>query len=140
MIIPRGVARGGQGGQSPSPSPPNLAHQLTLFKPGGQIVPLTLLPAPLDSKSYLHLWSLIFQTMLDILTTGFWGLKEIGKFLWEFSHFKPKVSRAKFIWKIQKKIWYYEKWVGHHASFPPRRSFKNRTNFFRVESTHPRST
>ena len=55
MIIPRGVARGGQGGQSPSPSPPNLAHQLTLFKPGGQIVPLTLLPAPPDSKTYLHL-------------------------------------------------------------------------------------
>ena len=26
--------------------------------------------------------------------------------------------------KIQKKVWYYEKWVGRHASFPPRRSIK----------------
>ena len=34
----RGVARGG--------APRNLADQLTLFKPGGQIMPLTLLPAP----------------------------------------------------------------------------------------------
>ena len=25
---------------------------------------------------------------------------------------------------MQKKIWYYEKWVGRHASFPPRRSVK----------------
>ena len=23
-----------------------------------------------------------------------------------------------------KKIWYYEKWVGRHVSFPPRRSVK----------------
>ena len=23
---------------------------------------------------------------------------------------------------MQKKVWYYEKWVGCHASFPPRRS------------------
>ena len=23
---------------------------------------------------------------------------------------------------MQKKVWYYEKWVGRHASFPPRRS------------------
>ena len=31
------------------PEPPrNLADQLTLFKPVGQIVPLTLLPAPPD--------------------------------------------------------------------------------------------
>ena len=36
--------------------------------------------------------------------------------------FKPKVAIAKFVWKMQKKIWYYEKWVGRHASFPPRRS------------------
>ena len=51
MFHPRGVARGG-------PEPPwNLADQLTLFKPGGQIMPLTLLRAPPDSKSYLHLCS-----------------------------------------------------------------------------------
>ena len=25
---------------------------------------------------------------------------------------------------MQKKVWYYEKWVGRHASFPPRRSVK----------------
>ena len=36
----RGVARGG--GEPPR----NLADQWTLFKPGGQIMPLTLLPAP----------------------------------------------------------------------------------------------
>ena len=47
-VLVRGVASG-------RPEPPlNLADQLTLFKPGGQIMPLTLLP-PLDSKSYLHL-------------------------------------------------------------------------------------
>ena len=34
----------------------------------------------------------------------------------------PKVAIAKFVWKMQKKVWYYEKWVGRHASFPPRRS------------------
>ena len=37
----------------------NLADQLTLFKPGGgQIMPLTLLPDPPDSNSYLHLCTL----------------------------------------------------------------------------------
>ena len=25
---------------------------------------------------------------------------------------------------MQKKVWYYEKWVGRHASFPPRLSIK----------------
>ena len=43
---------------------------------------------------------------------------------WENS-FKPKVAIAKFIGKMQKKVWYYEKWVGRHASFPPRRSVKD---------------
>ena len=42
-------------GQGAEPSQ-NLADQLTLFKPGGQIMPLTLLPAPPDSKSFLHLY------------------------------------------------------------------------------------
>ena len=31
--------------------------------------------------------------------------------------FKATVAIAKFIWKMQKKVWYYEKWVGRHASF-----------------------
>ena len=71
------------------------------------------------------------------------GLKEIGKFLWEgrekglpcwlsqFSlpkgifPFPSNLRIAKFVWKMQKKVWYYKKWVGHHASFPPRRSVKS---------------
>jgi hypothetical protein len=63
------------------------------------------------------------------------GLKEMRKFLWEgrekgllcwLSQFsKTKVAIAKNIGKIQKKVWYYEKWVGRHASFPPRRSVKS---------------
>ena len=35
--------------------------------------------------------------------------------------FKPKVAIAKFIEKMQKSL-VLEKWVGRHASFPPRRS------------------
>ena len=42
---------------------------------------------------------------------------------------------------MQKKAWYYEKWVGRHASFPPRQSVKNDINnpshlteFFQVSS------
>jgi len=31
---------------------------------------------------------------------------------------------AEFVWKMQKKVWYYEKWVGRRASFPLRRSVK----------------
>ena len=31
--------------------------------------------------------------------------------------------------KEMEKVWYYEKWVGRHASFPPRRSV-NRQTFF----------
>jgi hypothetical protein len=74
------------------------------------------------------------------------SLKEMGKFLWEgrekglpcwlsqFSKtfsisFKPKVAIAKFIGKMHKKVWYYEKWVGLQASFPPRRSVKANRNF-----------
>ena len=37
-------------------------------------------------------------------------------------------NSAKFVWKMQKKVWYYEKWVGRHASFPPRRSVNDFTN------------
>ena len=38
--------------------------------------------------------------------------------------FKPKVAIAKFIGKMQRKIWYYENRVGRHASFPHRQSVK----------------
>ena len=38
--------------------------------------------------------------------------------------FKPMVAIAKFIGKMQPKVWYYEKWVGRHASFPSRLSVK----------------
>ena len=34
--------------------------------------------------------------------------------------FQPKIAIEKFVWKMQKQVWYYKKWVGHHASFPPR--------------------
>ena len=54
VVSTRGVARGG--GQGGPELPRKLEDQQTLFTPGGQIMPLTLLPAPLDSKSYLHLW------------------------------------------------------------------------------------
>ena len=39
------LLEGGQGDQE-GQSPRNLVDQLTLFKPGGQIMPLTLLPDP----------------------------------------------------------------------------------------------
>ena len=55
------------------------------------------------------------------------GLKEMGPFFLPSQRnfpisFKHKVAIAKFIWKMQKQVWYYEKWFGRHASFPPRRS------------------
>ena len=32
-----------------------------------------------------------------------------------------------------KKVWYYEKWVGRHASFPPRQSVKlNETKIYSI--------
>ena len=72
------------------------------------------------------------------------GLKEMGKSLWEgkeeglpcwLSHFSktklrqptwnfPILFKPEFIGKMQNKVWYYEKWVGRHASFPPRRPVK----------------
>jgi hypothetical protein len=58
-LLLRGVARGegGQGGQCPR----ILADQLTLFKPGGQIMPLTLLPAT------WHFLNMIFQPLFDLV-------------------------------------------------------------------------
>ena len=38
--------------------------------------------------------------------------------------FKPKVAIAKFSWKMQRKTWYYEKWVGRQATFSPSRYVK----------------
>ena len=38
--------------------------------------------------------------------------------------FKPKVAIAKFSWKMQRKTWYYEKWLGRKAAFSPRSSVK----------------
>mgnify|MGYP001307919752 CR=1 FL=1 len=83
----------------------------------------------------------IFQKHSAMATLG---LKEMGKFLWsqfskfklrqptgqtffpiypkEFSHFfQTQGSQSKVHWENAKKIWYYENWVGHQASFPPRR-------------------
>ena len=31
-----------------------------------------------------------------------------------------------------KKVWYYEKWVGRHAYFPPRRSVKIKSNLVKI--------
>ena len=44
--------RGGAGGPEP---PRNLVDQLTLFEPGWAEFAPQILPAPPDSKSYLHL-------------------------------------------------------------------------------------
>ena len=64
------------------------------------------------SKSKVFLC--IFQKNSAMATLG---LKEMGKFLWEGSHSKVPLENAK-------KVWYYEKWIGHHASFPFRQSVK----------------
>ena len=68
------------------------------------------------------------------LSLHFPGLEEMGKFLWEgrekslpswhgcLNLVLLKVAIVKFIGKMQ--VWYYEKWVGRHASFPPKRSVK----------------
>ena len=75
FTIQRCSLRGGLRGLEP---PRNLADKLTLFKPGGQIMPLTLLPTlpPSESNSYLHFcactmcakesvsWPYLFNTFL----------------------------------------------------------------------------
>ena len=79
----------------------------------------------------------IFQKNSAMATLG---LKEMGKFLWEgrekglpcwlsqFSRIVPFPSNLRQPQQSSfgkcKKVWYYEKWVGPHASFPPRRSVK----------------
>jgi hypothetical protein len=71
----------------------------------------------------------IFQKNLALATLG---LKEMGRFLWEcrekslpswLSQFSF-ASHSKVHWENAKKVWYYEKLVGRHASFSPRRSVK----------------
>ena len=57
-----------------------------------------------NSKMEYQVFLCIFQTNSAMATLG---LKEM-------------VTIAKFVWKMQKKVWYYEKWVGRHASFPPK--------------------
>ena len=54
------------------------------------------------------------------------GLKEVGKFLWEKSlpSWLSQFSLPKFICDNAKNVWYYEKWVGRHDSFPPELSVK----------------
>ena len=68
-----------------------------------------------NPKMEYHVFLCIFQKNSDIATLG---LKEMGKFLQTYG------SHSKVQWENAKKVWYYEKWVGRHASFPPRRSIK----------------
>ena len=60
----RGVARGESGGVKPNASLRNLSDQLALLKPGGADYAPQTTTSPPDSKSYLHLCSLIGQ-MID---------------------------------------------------------------------------
>ena len=58
------------------------------------------------------------------------GLKEMGKFLWEgrekvLPSWLSQFSFPKVYLENAKKVCYYEKWVGRHASFPPRQSVKH---------------
>ena len=70
----------------------------------------------------------IFQKNSAMATLG---LKEMEKLFWEGREKGLPVARCHLrqpqqssLGKCKKKIWYYEKWVGRHASFPPRRSVK----------------
>ena len=68
----------------------------------------------------------IFQKNSAMATLG---LKEMGNFLWEgrekvLPSWLSQFSFAKVHLENAKKVWYYEKWVGRHASFPPRQSVK----------------
>ena len=73
-----------------------------------------------NPKMEYQVFLCIFQKNSVMATIG---LKEMGKFL-----FKSKAAIAKFIGKMKKKVW-YEKWVGRHASFSPRRFVKAKVNF-----------
>ena len=74
-----------------------------------------------NPKMEYQVFLCIFQKKSSMATLG---LKEMGKFLWEgrekgLSCWLSKFGKTKL---RQPTVWYYEKWVGHHASFPPRRS------------------
>ena len=92
----RGLARGGPGGPEPLR---NLTNQLTLFKPGGQIMPLTLLPAPPDSKSYLHLcarcneynFTKVFSGFFEF-STFFFRLVDVCKSFFPLSYFEVCIT------------------------------------------------
>ena len=71
-----------------------------------------------NPKMEYQVFLCIFQKNSAMATLG---LKEMGKFLWEG---REKGSHSKVHWENAKKVWYYEKWVGRHASFPPRRFVK----------------
>ena len=58
------------------------------------------------------------------LCYGYLRFEGIFPFPSNLSRPEPRVAIAKFVWKIQKKVWYYEKWVGQHAFFPPIQSVK----------------
>ena len=49
LLLPRGVARGGPGGQSP-PEFVRSVNLIQTMRGGGQIMPVTLLPAPCGFK------------------------------------------------------------------------------------------
>ena len=56
----------------------------------------------------------------------------------EFSHFfQTYGSHRKVCLENAKKKWYYEKWVGRHASFPPRQYVKQNCRNFSVLPKRP---
>ena len=76
-----------------------------------------------NPKMEYQVFLCIFQKNSAMATLG---LKEMGKFLWEVREKGLPCWLSQFtkIGKMQKKVWYYEKWVGRHVSFPRRRSVK----------------
>ena len=70
--ICRGVARGGRVRVRGARATPEFGRSVNPIQTrgGGQILPLTLLPAPLDSKSYLHLCHINIRICCASATTG----------------------------------------------------------------------
>ena len=52
-------------------------------------------------------------------------LKEMEKFFWEGREKGLLGQLGQLFWENAKRIWYFEKWVGRHASFPPGRSINH---------------
>ena len=62
-------------------------------------------------------WLSIIQKNSAMATLG---LKEIGKYIWEGREKGLPCWLSQFSLENTKKVvWYYEKWVGRHVSFPP---------------------